>query len=201
MTSAASVPAHARLVVGCARVLAAVRPAAAPAARVVALDSPVGHRCRVVFVIFGEKDRTEPVPGGLSITKTCPKCERVASFRERIVSKRFRLYFVEMFTHGTHHVLECSECGTTFVTDEVRGIKADNDQSGTVYGRVQGVIEEGKRALESGKDAVEGAMEDGRVSEALQQAESLVDGAVKTAQQKVGGLLGGLLSGGDKSKK
>lgn len=167
----------------------------------VATNPAVGHRGAVVFVIFGDKHRTEPVPGGLRVTRACPKCEREVEFRERIVSKRFRLYFVEMFTHGTHHVLECSECGTAFVTDEVRSAKADNDQSGTVLGHVQGVIEGGKRALESGKDAMEGAMEDGRVSEALQEAESLVGGAVKTAQDKVGGLLTGLLSRGDKPSK
>lgn len=48
------------------------------------------------------------------------------------MSKQFRLYFVDMFTHGTHHVLECGECGEAFVTDEVAPHGLENDPSGTV---------------------------------------------------------------------
>ena len=149
-----------------------------------------------VFVIFGDKHRTEPAPGGLRVTRACPKCKQVTTFRERVVSKRFRLYFVEMFTHGTHHVLECSECGTAFVTDEVKGTKAVNDHSGTVLGGLHGALATGKQVMEGGKQA----LEDGRVSEALQQAESIVDTAMSTAQKKVGGLVAGLLSRDGKSR-
>ena len=53
-----------------------------------------------MFIIFGDKHRTETVPGGLRIERECPTCKAVAIFRERKVSKQFRLYFVDMFTHA-----------------------------------------------------------------------------------------------------
>ncbi len=147
-----------------------------------------------MFIIFGDKHRTEPVPDGLRITRDCPKCEQSTEFRERVVSKQFRVYFIEMFTHSTHHVLECSECGNTFVTDEVKDKAAHNDQSGTIFGHIQGAAAIGKQAIE-----------DGTVSRTLEQAEAGLGKALGTAQEAVGGLLGGLLGGssrsGDKERK
>ena len=97
-----------------------------------------------MFLIFGDKHRTETVPDGMRVERECPKCKTVATFRERRVSKQFRLYFVDMFTHGTHHVLECGECGEAFVTDEVAQHGLENDQSGTVFGHLKGAVEKGK---------------------------------------------------------
>lgn len=103
-----------------------------------------------MFIIFGDKHRTEIVEGGLRERRTCPKCGELAVFRERVVSKQFRIYFVEMFTHGTHHVMECGRCGTAFVTDELRRKEAANDQAGTLLGTIQGLAQRGKQAVEGG---------------------------------------------------
>src|ERR1043165_5657887 len=103
-----------------------------------------------MFIIFGDKHRTELVPGGLQVHRQCPKCGQEALFVERVVSQQFRLYFVEMFTHGTHHVLECAACKTTFVTDELKGKQAAKDHAGTVYGKLQGAVAKGKQALDDG---------------------------------------------------
>jgi len=97
-----------------------------------------------MFIIFGDKHRTETVADGLRLKRECPSCKTLTTFRERVVTKRFRLYFVDMFTHGTHHVLECGECGQTFVTDELPKKELENDQSGTLLGHVLGVVDRGK---------------------------------------------------------
>lgn len=91
-----------------------------------------------MFIIFGDRHRTETVENGLRVERPCPSCNRRTVFRERVVSKQFRLYFVSMFTHGTHHVLECGECGTTFVTDELpkggAGQRPGRDDAGACAG-------------------------------------------------------------------
>lgn len=97
-----------------------------------------------MFIIFGDKHRTETVADGLRVERACPTCKTTTTFRERVVTKRFRLYFVDMFSHGAHHVLECGECGETFVTDEVSKQEVENDQSGTLLGHVQGAVDRGK---------------------------------------------------------
>lgn len=97
-----------------------------------------------MFIIFGDKHRTQTVRDGLRVERQCPACKATATFRERVVTKKFRLYFVDMFTHGTHHVLECGECAETFVTDELPKQGLENDQSGTLLGHVQGAVDRGK---------------------------------------------------------
>lgn len=97
-----------------------------------------------MFIIFGDKHRTETVSDGVRVERECPSCKTTAMFRERVVTKRFRLYFVDMFTHGTHHVLECGECGEAFVTDELPKRELENDQEGTLFGHVQGLLGRGK---------------------------------------------------------
>ena len=101
----------------------------------------------------------------------CPKCKTVATFRERRVSKQFRLYFVDMFTHGTHHVLECGECGEAFVTDEVAQHGLENDQSGTVFGHLKGAVEKGKELAS-----------DPRVGESLGRAQEEATKAIAAAE-------------------
>ena len=143
-----------------------------------------------MFVIFGDKHRTEPVPDGLRVTRPCPKCEQTAELQERIVSKQFRLYFVEMFTHGTHHVLECSACGTAFVTDEVKDKEAVNDHDGTVFGHLQSAVNRGKQAIE-----------DGTVAEALGRAETEANRAIGAASETLGSFVSSFLSNGNEKKK
>ena len=134
-----------------------------------------------MFIIFGDKHRTETVTDGLRMQRHCPSCNTLAMFRERKVSKQFRLYFVDMFTHGTHHVLECGECGQTFVTDEVRRNGLGNDQSGTVFGHVQGLVDKGK-ALAA----------DPRVTESLGRAQDEATKALGAAEKTVTGWVASL---------
>lgn len=124
-----------------------------------------------MFLIFGDKHRTETVPDGMRVERECPKCKTVATFRERRVSKQFRLYFVDMFTHGTHHVLECGECGEAFVTDEVAQHGLENDQSGTVFGHLKGAVEKGKELAS-----------DPRVGESLGRAQEEATKAIAAAE-------------------
>jgi hypothetical protein len=134
-----------------------------------------------MFIIFGDKHRTEPLADGIRRYMKCPKCGVEAVFRERVVSKQFRLYFVEMFTHGTQHVLECSDCGTAFVTDEVRAKAVENDQTGTVLGAIQGFARKGKQATQEALD--------GGLGKAIEQTGAEVGKALNAAQDRVGGLL------------
>lgn len=131
-----------------------------------------------MFIIFGDKARTEPVEGGIQQYRTCPKCGQHALFIERVVSKQFRLYFVDMFTHGSHHVLECTACRTAFVTDEVKDKQAVNDHAGTVVGKLQTALEQGKKALASDE-----------VQSAVQRAEAEVDKALSAGRRGVNALV------------
>ncbi len=130
-----------------------------------------------MFIIFGDKHRTEPLADGLRRQMQCPKCEEHTIFRERVISKQFRLYFIDMFTHGTHHVLECGACGTTFVTDELKA-RGINDHRGTVLGALQEVARKG---AEAGREL--------GVGKALEEAGAGVGKALGAAQERVGGLL------------
>lgn len=143
-----------------------------------------------MFLIFGDKHRTTPVPDGLTLERACPKCGLQTVFRERVVSQQFRLYFVEMFTHGSHRVLECSACKTAFVTDEIKDKPTDNDHSGTLYGTLQNAVTQGRKAVE-----------DGAVSRTLEQVEAQTTAAMGVAQEALGGLLGRLRGDDDEKKR
>lgn len=140
-----------------------------------------------MFLIFGDKHRTEPVHGGLRTTRTCERCGVKAEFRERRVSKQFRLYFIEMFTHGTHHVLECGACGTCFVTDELaaKNRELENDQGGTIYGHLRAATAEAKTRAEALARSPE-------VDQALARGREGVTKAATTAREKLGGLMASL---------
>ena len=143
-----------------------------------------------VFLIFGDKHRTELVPGGLTVTRECSKCGARASFRERRVSKQFRVYFIDMFTHDTHHVLECGACGTTFVTDELQAKQGSNDHSGTVYGHLQEAAGSAATHLQQAAAKAEALVTSEEVSRGLERGK-------REAQQAIGklrGALDGLLS-------
>lgn len=131
-----------------------------------------------MFIIFGDKHRTEPLVDGLRRQMKCPKCGEDTTFGERVISKQFRLYFVDIFTHGTHHVLECGGCGATFVTDELRARDGGNDHRGTVLGAIQ---EAARKSAEVGREL--------GVGKALEEAGTGVGKALGAAQERVGGLL------------
>lgn len=132
-----------------------------------------------MFIIFGDKHRTETVANGLRVERECPTCKTATTFRERVVTKRFRLYFVDMFTHGTHHVLECGECGQTFVTDELPKQELENDQSGTMLGHVLRVVDRGKELAS-----------DPRVVASVGQAQAEATRALSVAQDEAAKALG-----------
>lgn len=137
-----------------------------------------------MFLVFGDKHRTEPHPGGLCCVRNCPKCGAHTTFREHVISKQFRLYFVSMFTHDSHHVLACDACGTMFVTDEMKARRAENDHHGTVLGALQGLAKKTRAVAE---DAMNGM--NGGLGQAAQQTGKAVRDAVDAAQKRVGGLL------------
>lgn len=134
-----------------------------------------------MFIVFGDKHRTEPYPGGITCEMQCPKCRAHTTFREHVISKQFRLYFVDMFTHDSHHVLGCDSCGTMFVTDEMKARGGANDHGGTVLGALQGLARKGEAAA---KDAL-----DGGLGQTLERTGAGVGKAVDAAQQRIGGLL------------
>ena len=148
-----------------------------------------------MFIIFGDKHRTEPVPGGLVEHRQCPKCHEHATFRERVVSQQFRLYFVSMFTHGTHHVMECGACGTTFVSDEVKDKKADNDHEGTVFGTVKDAFVEGRKQVAGALDEQQVA----KAKEAFGTATAHAGRFFDQMQESVGSVMSGLLATDDDS--
>lgn len=126
-----------------------------------------------MFIVFGDKHRTETVADGLRVERQCPTCKTTSTFRERVVTKKFRLYFVDMFTHGTHHVLECGECTETFVTDELPKQGLENDQSGTLLGHVQGAVDRGKELAS-----------DPRIVASIEQAQEEASRALAVAQEE-----------------
>lgn len=140
-----------------------------------------------MFIIFGDKHRTEPLADGLRKRMKYPKCGEDATFRERVISRQFRLYFVEMFTHGTHHVLECGACGTAFVTDEMKARSATNDHSGTVLGAIQDVARRGKQL---GQEALGGGL-----GKAIEGTGAEVGKALDAAGQRAQDLLARLKRG------
>ena len=131
-----------------------------------------------MFLIFGDKHRTEIVRGGLQLTRTCSKCGEQATFSERRVSKQFRMYFIDMFTHDTHHVLECGACGTTFVTDELRAKHGLNDHSGTLLGHLQGAVGKAEELARSEE-----------ITQTLERAKQEAGKAFGLARAKIGGLV------------
>ena len=143
-----------------------------------------------MFIIFGDKHRTEPVPGGRVEHRKCPKCHEHATFRERVVSHQFRVYFVSMFTHGAHHVMECGACGTTFVTDELKDKQAANDQEGTIFGTVKDALAEGRKQVTEALDEEQVAKAKQAFGTATAQAGKFFD----QVQESVGSMMSGLLA-------
>ncbi len=103
------------------------------------------------------------------------------------MSKQFRLYFVDMFTHGTHHVLECGACGTTFVTDELPRVGLSNDHSGTVLGHLQEAARRGQQLAEEARKSEAVAHAESEVTKALGAAEKTIDGWLSSLQKKLDG--------------
>lgn len=72
----------------------------------------------MVWIILGQRTKTERVPGGLAVERQCPSCNEFATFYERRAVKTFRVYFMDVFDYADQRVMACGACGTLFATDE-----------------------------------------------------------------------------------
>ncbi len=127
-----------------------------------------------MFLLFGDAERTVAVKNGPRTILDCPECGRKEQFHERVVSRQFRMYFVEMFTHGTHHVMAYNGCGAAFVTDEMRELHGNDNHDGAVLGHVQQALDHTKRAVTDG--TVGDALARGSDEAGASLDESTIDG-------------------------
>lgn len=72
----------------------------------------------MVWIILGQRTKTERVPGGLAVERQCPSCNEFSTFYERRAVKTFRVYFMDVFDYADQRVMACGACGTLFATDE-----------------------------------------------------------------------------------
>lgn len=106
----------------------------------------------MVWIVIGNRTKTERVPNGLSVERRCPSCSEVATFYERRAIRTFRLYFLDVFDYDEQRVMACGACGTLYATDE--------------HGRPSAETAEGwRQALDRAADSVTGAV--GRAGEAV----------------------------------
>jgi hypothetical protein len=106
----------------------------------------------MVWIVIGNRTKTERVPGGVSVERRCPACGEVSTFYERRAVRTFRLYFLDVFDYDEQRVMACGACGTLYATDE--------------HGAPSAATARGwKEALDSAADRVGGAVS--RAGEAL----------------------------------
>lgn len=106
----------------------------------------------MVWIVIGNRTKTERVPDGLSVERRCPACSEVSTFYERRAIRTFRLYFLDVFDYDEQRVMACGACGTLYATDE--------------HGRPSAETAEGwRQALERAGESVTGAV--GKAGEAI----------------------------------
>jgi hypothetical protein len=109
----------------------------------------------MVWVVIGNRTKTERVPDGARVERDCPACGEHATFHERRAVRTFRLYFLDVFDYDRQRVMACGACGTLFATDE--------------HGAPSAPTAEGwRRALETAADRVGDAVS--RAQEAARPA-------------------------------
>ncbi|MEZ4337878.1 MAG: hypothetical protein R3B82_14765 [Sandaracinaceae bacterium] len=79
----------------------------------------------MVWIVIGQRTKTEPVEGGISVERECTSCGEVAVFRERKAVKSFRLYMIDVFDYDEQRVMACGRCGALYATDELGRPSAD----------------------------------------------------------------------------
>ncbi len=72
-----------------------------------------------MWVIFGQREKSERVPNGKVVERRCDACGEVAMFYERHVTRSVQLYFFDVFHYGAHRAMACGACGALYATDEL----------------------------------------------------------------------------------
>lgn len=106
----------------------------------------------MVWIVIGNRTKTERVPDGLAVERRCPACGEVATFYERRAVRTFRLYFLDVFDYDEQRVMACGACGTLYATDE-HGPPSEETAAGW------------RDALDRAADSVTGAV--GKAGQAL----------------------------------
>jgi hypothetical protein len=73
-----------------------------------------------MWIVFGNKEKTERVPGGSVVQRHCEQCGETAMFYERQAVSTFQIYFIDILDYGKRTVMACGACGALYATDEVR---------------------------------------------------------------------------------
>jgi len=72
-----------------------------------------------MWIVFGNKLKSERVPNGKRVERHCESCGETAMFYERTSSTKFSLYFIEILEYGKRRVMACGACGELYATDEL----------------------------------------------------------------------------------
>lgn len=72
-----------------------------------------------MWIVFGNKQKSERVPNGKRVERHCSSCGETAMFYERTSSTKFSLYFIELLEYGKRRVMACGACGELYATDEL----------------------------------------------------------------------------------
>ena len=66
-----------------------------------------------MWLVFGNKTRARPVPGGREIERRCAECNEVRRFAECDVADKVSLFAVSVFEMTSRRMV-CPECGEDF---------------------------------------------------------------------------------------
>lgn len=72
-----------------------------------------------MWIVFGNKEKTERVSGGAVVQRHCDQCGETAMFYERKATSVFQVYFIDVVDYGSRTVMACGACGALYATDEV----------------------------------------------------------------------------------
>jgi hypothetical protein len=109
-----------------------------------------------MWIILGNKVRSERVPNGRKAEHHCGACGETAVFYERQVTESFQLYFINVFNYQTQRAMACGACGALYATDELGAPReAASAQQGTVFGALQSAMDSIGHAIDRAGDAIE----------------------------------------------
>jgi hypothetical protein len=92
-----------------------------------------------MWIIFGNRVRSERVPNGKVAERRCGACGEVAMFYERRVVSTMQLYFLDVFNYKRQRAMSCGACGALYATDEFGAPEDEHEslQSGTIAGTLE----------------------------------------------------------------